>query len=47
MKKIFNWWKDGKISPKISKVFSLENTKDALYSLINREVVGKAVIKVR
>ena len=47
MKKIFNWWKDGKISPKISKVFSLENAKDALYSLINREVVGKAVIKIR
>ena len=47
MKKIFAWWQEGKISPKISKVFPLQDTKDAMYSLINREVIGKAVIKIR
>ena len=47
MNKIFEWWSQGKVNPKISKVFSLEETKDALYSLINREVIGKAVIKIR
>ena len=47
MNKIFEWWNQGKVNPKISKVFSLEETKDALYSLINREVIGKAVIKIR
>ncbi len=47
MNKIFKWWKEGKISPKISKVYSLENVKEAMYSLINREVIGKAVIKIR
>ena len=47
MKKVFAWWQEGKISPKISKVFPLQDTKDAMYSLINREVIGKAVIKVR
>jgi NADPH2:quinone reductase len=47
MKKIMEWWKLKKINPKVSSVFELKNTKDALYALINREVIGKAVIKVR
>ncbi len=47
MEKILNWWKIGKVKPKVSKIFDLENTKDALYALINREVIGKAVIRVR
>ena len=34
-------------SMKVSKVFNLEDTKYALQALINREVIGKAVIKVR
>ena len=36
-----------KIKPKVSKIYSLEDTKNALYAIINREVIGKAVIKVR
>ncbi len=47
MNKILELWKIGKVKPKISKVFNLENTKDALYELINRKVIGKAVIKIR
>jgi NADPH:quinone reductase-like Zn-dependent oxidoreductase len=47
MEKILKWWKDNKVKPKVSKVFNLEDTKYALQALINREVIGKAVIKVR
>ena len=47
MEKILKWWKENKIRPKVSKVFNLEDTKYALQALINREVIGKAVIKVR
>ncbi len=47
MEKILKWWKEKKINPKVSKVFNLEDTKYALQALINREVIGKAVIKVR
>ena len=47
MEKILEWWKENKVKPKVSKVFNLEDTKYALQALINREVIGKAVIKVR
>ena len=47
MKIILDWWKEKKIKPKISRVFSMEETKDALKALVNREVLGKAVIKIR
>ena len=47
MEKILKWWKENKVKPKVSKVFNLEDTKYALQALINREVIGKAVIKIR
>ena len=47
MEKILKWWKENKVKPKVSKVFNLEDTKYALQALINREVIGKAVIKVK
>ena len=47
MEKVLKWWKENKVKPKVSKVFNLEDTKYALQALINREVIGKAVIKVR
>ena len=47
MEKILKWWNEKKVKPKVSKVFNLEDTKYALQALINREVIGKAVIKVR
>ncbi len=43
---LFEMHRDGKIKPHISHTFSLDQASDALYALINREVVGKAVIKV-
>ena len=36
-----------KIKPYTSKVFKLEDTKDALYALMNREIIGKAIIKIK
>ena len=47
MEKILKWWKEKKIKPKVSKVFNLKDTKYALQALVNREVIGKAVIKIR
>ncbi len=43
---IFQWYRQGKIKPHISHTFKLSEASDALYALLNREVVGKAVIKV-
>ena len=47
MKIIIDWWHKNKIKPKIWKIFKLEETKDALYALMERKVIGKAVIKIR
>ena len=47
MKIILKWWEEKKIKPRTSKVFNLEDTKDALYALMNREIIGKAVIKIK
>ncbi|MBI2169976.1 MAG: NADPH:quinone oxidoreductase family protein [Actinobacteria bacterium] len=41
---LFRWWDEGAIAPHVSHTFPLERTADALYALINREVVGKAVV---
>ena len=47
MRTILKWWEEKKIKPRTSKVFNLEDTKDALYALMNREIIGKAVIKIK
>ena len=47
MEIILKWWKEKKIKPYTSKVFKLEDTKDALYALMNREIIGKAIIKIK
>jgi len=43
---LFQWVREGKLKPHISHTFSLEQVPDALYALINREVVGKAVVEI-
>jgi NADPH2:quinone reductase len=43
---LFQMVRDGKLKPNISHQFSLEQVPDALYALVNREVMGKAVIKI-
>jgi NADPH2:quinone reductase len=44
--KILDWWREGTIRPHISHTFPLAQAGDALYALIERKVVGKAVLKV-
>ncbi len=46
MAQIFEWYREGTIKPHISHRFPLEQAADALNALINREVVGKAVLTV-
>jgi NADPH2:quinone reductase len=41
---MFAWHEAGKLKPIVSHTFPLAQAKDALYALINREVVGKCVI---
>lgn len=41
---LFAWYEKGMLKPHISHRFPLDRAKDALYALINREVVGKAVL---
>ncbi len=47
MKKIFSWWQAKKINPKIYNVYDFDQTSNALNDLLNRKVIGKAVIKIR
>lgn len=44
--RLFGWWEEGRIAPHVSHEFGLDQASDALYALINREVVGKAVVTV-
>lgn len=43
---LFQWYREGKLKPHISHSFKLNEASDALYALINREVVGKAVVEI-
>jgi NADPH2:quinone reductase len=43
---LFQMVRGGKLAPNISHEFSLEEVPDALNALVNREVVGKAVINI-
>ena len=41
------WFSEGKLKPKVSQVFPLEQTADALAVIQQRKVIGKVVVKVR
>jgi NADPH2:quinone reductase len=43
---LLSWVNDGRIKQRINKVYSLEETPAALEDLLNRKVIGKAVVKV-
>ncbi len=43
---IFQWWREGKLKPHISHTFPLAQASDALYALLERKVIGKAVLKI-
>lgn len=42
--RLFEWWEQGAIRPHVSHTFPLERAADAIQALIDREVVGKAVV---
>ncbi|MBV8690790.1 MAG: zinc-binding dehydrogenase, partial [Actinobacteria bacterium] len=44
LNQVVQWWREGTIKPHVSHTFPLDKTADALYAVINRQVVGKAVI---
>jgi len=44
--RLFQWWEAGELQPNVSHSFPLEQASDALYAMINREVIGKAVLTV-
>ena len=44
LNEVVQWWRDGVIKPHVSHTFPLEQASDALYAVINRQVVGKAVL---
>jgi len=43
---LFRWHEEGKLHPLISHRFPLAQAKDALHAIMNREVVGKAILTV-
>lgn len=43
---VFEWWRQGAIRPHISHRFPLERAGEAIQALIDREVIGKAVVEV-
>jgi NADPH:quinone reductase len=43
---LIGFFKTGKLKPHIHKLYSLAEVPDALYDLMNRKVIGKAVVKV-
>jgi NADPH2:quinone reductase len=43
-KTLFDWYEAGKLKPLISHRFPLERAVDALNAIVNREVVGKAIL---
>ncbi len=44
--RVFQWWREGKLKPHISHTFPLAQASDALYALLERKVIGKAVLKI-
>lgn len=44
---LFAWHAEGKLSPHISKVYSLDQAADALTHLLERKATGKVVVAVR
>ncbi len=40
------WFQEGKLTPKVHKVFALEDAPKALAAMKNREVLGKMVVRI-
>ena len=46
MAELIQWFSSGKIKQHIYKIYSLENASEALTGLLNRTVIGKAIVKI-
>lgn len=47
IEELLRWYGEGKIKPLVSATFGLAQAGEALTSLIERKVTGKAVLSVR
>lgn len=46
VERLFRWWAEGKIAPKISATYSLERAGEAIAALRDRKAIGKLVISL-
>ncbi len=44
---LVGWIEQGEIHPEAGKIYSLEETGDAMMAMLNREAIGKVVIEIR
>ncbi len=44
--RLFAWWKDGKIAPKVTEVFAFERGGDAIAKMGARKAIGKMVVRI-
>ena len=42
----FDWWREGKLSPHIGRIYSLDDSIDAVMAMANRQAEGKLVIRM-
>jgi len=43
---LFDWWREGKIAPRITEVFPFEKGGDAIAKMGARKAIGKLVVKI-
>ena len=43
---LFQWYNEGKLKPKVSEIFGLEDASIALRRIMNRQAIGKIVLKI-
>ena len=43
---LFQWYNEGKLKPRVSEIFALEDASIALRRIMNREAIGKIVLKI-
>ncbi len=47
MRELFDLYRQGKLKPVVSKVFPLEEYAEALNTFVNRQAIGKVILKMR
>ena len=44
MEKMFNWFEDGKLNPRIWETFKLEDFQDAMAAVLGRDAIGRVAV---